>query len=264
MIKQTSHEIKGLPGDIVDLDLTASGMPIGVTEYGRTQVLFFDDKLVGLPREVRFPIVAAIDERTALLVDSRTDDRENAWIVAESGDVNRSFFAGDAIESILASERSLVITYFDESAASSTGIEGQGLAVFDVEGNFNFGYRDCFGAEADDIVDCYCVCWSGTERVDFLPYTDFPFITFDLAERSQQKSATPSGLHGSHALSRIGSTVYFHSPYHDKAGIYKWTIATQTAERVGVHTGPLKSYKGGQFLAVGKWGFTIVDPTNQD
>src|SRR5213078_4860815 len=109
-----------------------------------------------LPEALRFPQVASIDEETALVVDSRAGrDRKNAWIIHDSGVIKGNFFAGDAIEDLVVTENFLVTTYFDESALSSNGIEGNGVAVFDMHGDFQFGYREVFSTDSVDVADCY-------------------------------------------------------------------------------------------------------------
>jgi hypothetical protein len=180
MLKESKHRINNLPGDLHDLDIAPSGKWVGVTEFGAGQSLSFGGKTVALPEQIRFPKVAAIDDDTALVVHSNAWQDKNAWIITSAGEVRANFFAGDAIQDILASESFLVITYFDESALTSPGIEGNGVAVFDLDGNFRFGYRELFGEEAVDIADCYCACWAEGNRMLFFPYTDFPLVSFDL------------------------------------------------------------------------------------
>jgi hypothetical protein len=142
MLKKLNHRIDNLPGDLYDLDIAPSGTWIGVTKFGERQRVSFGGTLVALPEPVRFPHVAAIDGETALVVDRRAQQRKNAWIITSSGDVRANFFAGDAIRNVLASHSRLVVTYFDESAPTSEGVEGNGVAVFDPEGGYSFGYKE--------------------------------------------------------------------------------------------------------------------------
>src|SRR5215510_3278597 len=185
MFKQSKHHLS-LPGKLYDLDLAPSGQWIAVTEFGEGQSLSFGGKTVPLPEQLNFPKIAAIDGETALVVNSRTWHDKNAWIITASGEIRVNFFAGDAIQDVLASERFLVITYFDESALTSPGIEGNGVAVFDLDGNFRFGYRESFGEKAVSIADCYCACWAEEDQVFFFPYTDFPLVSFDLKNKTQE------------------------------------------------------------------------------
>jgi hypothetical protein len=269
MLKESKQHLDDLPDDLSDLDLAPSGQWVGVTKFGGGQSLSFGSTVVTLPEPIRFPHVAAVDDETAFVVDSRAQRRKNAWIITSSGDVRANFFAGDAIQNILASDSRLVITYFDESACTSPGVEGNGVAVFDLDGNYRFGYREVFGEEAVGIADCYGACWAEDNRVLFFPYTDFPLVSFDLENKSQEIWETPGELAGSHGLTSNGRTVYFHSPYEDEQGIYEWQIGSGAARRIGEHSGylvgvharQLRGLRGGRFLAVEKAGYTVISPT---
>lgn len=249
-----------MPGDLYDVDITPYGKWIGVTEFGDRQSLSFGGRTVVLPEPLRFPHVAAINDETALVVNGRAWQDKNAWVINSSGEVKANFFAGDAIQNILASESFLVITYFDESALTSPGIEGNGVAVFAVDGNFRFGYRELFGEVAADIADCYCACWAEENRVFFFPYTDFPLVSFDLEKKTQEIWETPVEVVGSNGLTANGHTVYFHGPYKDEQGIYQWCIGDEGAKRLGNYEGRLRGLRRGRFLAVEKAGYTIISP----
>jgi hypothetical protein len=261
MLKESKHHLNGLPDSLYDLDITPSGQWIGVTEFGERQSLSFSGKIVALPEAIRFPQIAAIDDETALVVNSRAWQEKNAWIITASGEVKANFFAGDAIQDVLASKSFLVITYFDESALTSPGIEGNGVTTFDVNGNFLFGYRDLFEDAAVDIADCYAACWTEENRILFFPYTDFPLVSFDLESKTQIVWETPDVVVGSGAITSLGDKVYFHSPYNDEPGIYEWRIGSESAKRIGSYSGDLRGLPKGQFLEVGKADYTIVSPS---
>ena len=258
MLTETTHTLTGLPGELYDIDLTQSDEWTGVT----THSVIFGSGAVELPQPIQFPKVAAIDSETVVVVNSRTVGESNAWIVSASGDVLATFFAGDAVSNVLGSGRFLVFTYFDESAATSPGIEGNGVAVFDTVGNYLFGYREVFGVDAVDVFDCYAACWADDDQIYFFSYTDFPLVRLDLDSKAQEKWETPHELHGAHAISTIASTVYFHAPYADKSGVYAWEIGNERAERIGERHWNMRGIRSGRFLAVGKSGFTIITPSS--
>jgi hypothetical protein len=186
MLREQKHQLADLPGELSDLDLTPSGNWIGVTNLDDSQWMLFNGTSTPLSEEFRFPKIRAIDDRTAVLVNSRAWNEDNGWILDSSGKPKARFYAGDAIQDVLASPEFIVITYFDESALTSPGIEGNGVAVFDVAGNFLFGYRDLFGDEAVAIADCYAACWAGDNSILFFPYTDFPLVSFE--NKTKRKS----------------------------------------------------------------------------
>jgi len=103
-------------------------------------------------------------------------------------------------------------------------------------------------AGALDIVDCYAVAAVGKASVLLSIYPDFPLAEVDLAGRSQHVWQTPEAVHGAGGVSADGPTVFFHSPYADKNGVYAWQRGERTASRVGTFDAPLKGLTGGWFL----------------
>jgi hypothetical protein len=259
MLSETIERIENLPGPLYDLDLAPSGAWIGVTEPGENQRLSFSGRIVALPQHCRFPCVRAIDANTAVIIDTRTGWQEkNAWIMTSSGETKSHFYAGDAVQNVLASSEYIVVTYFDESALTSPSIEGNGVAVFSSAGEFLFGYSDSLGEKAVEVADCYAACWHGRSSVLFYPYTEFPLVLLDLNERTQRVWESPGEVTGSSAITAVGEVVFFHGPYKDKAGVYAWKIGSNAAERIGQYPTPLRGLPLGRFIAVGKEGYTII------
>ncbi|MEK6325202.1 MAG: hypothetical protein AABN33_26475 [Acidobacteriota bacterium] len=207
MLSETSRRIESLPRPLYDLDLAPSGAWIGVTEQeGDHQSLSFSGRIIPLSQPCLFPRVRAIDGDTAVVVDARTRRQEkNAWVVTSSGEIKAHFYAGDAVQDVLVSSEFIVVTYFDESALTSSGIEGNGVAVFNSAGEFLFGYKDLFGEKAVDVADCYAACWNVRNCVLFYPYTEFPLVSLDLHARMQRVCETPVEVTGSGAITGNGT-----------------------------------------------------------
>ncbi len=260
MLSEASYELVDLPAPLADLDLTPSGKWIAVTEPGNSQSLIFPNRTVALSEEIRFPKVRAIDDDTAVIVNSRAWKENNGQIVSSSGETH-SFYAGDAIQDVLASDEFIVITYFDESALTSPGIEGNGVAVFDTGGDFLFGYRDLFGDEAVAIADCYAACWAADNRILFFPYTDFPLVSVDLKNKTQKIWHTPDAVVGCGAISASDDRVFFHRPYRDDGSIFEWKIGNESAQKIGACSRHLRGLHRGKFLAVAPNAYVIVSPT---
>jgi hypothetical protein len=260
MLSEASYELADLPALLADLDLTPSGKWIAVTEPGNAQSLVFPNQTIPLSEEIRFPKVRAIDDDTVVIVNSRAWKGNNGLIVSSSGETH-SFYAGDAIQDVLACDEFIVITYFDESALTSSGIEGNGVAVFDTGGDFLFGYRDLFGDEAVAIADCYAACWAADNQILFFPYTDFPLVSVDLKNRTQVIWDTPDAVVGSRAISATDDRVFFHRPYRDEGSIFEWKIGNESAQNIGVCSKHLRGLNGGKFLAVEPNAYLIVSPT---
>lgn len=260
MLSEARHELADLPAPLADLDLTPSGKWIGVTEPGNAQSLIFPARSIALSEEIGFPKVRAIDDDTAVIVNSRAWTKNNGQIVSSSGKTH-SFYAGDAIQDVLASHEFIVITYFDESALTSSGIEGNGVAVFNTAGDFLFGYRDLFGDEAVAIADCYAACWAADSRILFFAYTDFPLVSVDLKNKTQEIWETPDAVVGCGAISSFDDRVFFHRPYRDEGSIFEWKIGDESAQNIGACSKHLRGLNGGNFLAVEANGYVIVSPT---
>jgi hypothetical protein len=254
MLQRKSFHLEIGRSEIDDLDLT----PLGEWRAITSQTLLFPGRQLPFPEMLGwFPKVRAIGEDLVLIVGQRPEDKPNAWIMSPSGEVMQSFFAGDAIEDVLVADNFIVISYFDEGACGN-GFENNGVNIFDIKGNYQFGYRELFNEQAVDVADCYCTCQVGEDRILFFPYTDFPLVSFDISKRSQEVFETPPELAGSHAISCIGNRVYFHSPYSDEAAIYRWILGESNATKVGEHTGLLRGLRNGRFLAVGQAEYTII------
>lgn len=109
------------------------------------------------------------------------------------------------------------------------------------------------------ISDCYCICKHGTNRVLFLPYTDFPLIELNLDNGEEKKYEIPEQVKGSNGLTSTRDSIIFHSPYMDKRGLYKWRKGEKEIEKIGEYSEGLRGLKNGRFIMNGEKGFTILD-----
>lgn len=287
-MKIEEHTLEDLPGTLRALDLTQDGgwvavSSVGAPSYDRAerllskyadrgvelseqqrlhfmhsmredkgQVLLFNGREVQMPEILRFPIVRAIGEDAAVVVNARGYPRNPLKIIDADGIVRLQFDVGDAIEEILVSDTWIVVTYFDERAAL-----GEGIEVFDLSGKLRLSYERDF-SDAVDISDCYCACWAESDKLAFYPYTKFPLVQLNLNDLTQMVWETPRELHGSHALSIIGDAVYFHSPYDSRDDIFKWKLDSDKASKVGQYVERLRGLPGGRFLAFRETSYTIL------
>jgi hypothetical protein len=82
-----------------------------VTGPPDSQSIIFLNQSIALSEEIRFPKVRAIDDDTAVIVNSRTWTEDNGQIISSSGKT-KSFYAGDAIQDVLTTtERSITLRY---------------------------------------------------------------------------------------------------------------------------------------------------------
>ena len=249
-----------LSGKLLDMDLTPANKWIGVVGREGNQALVFGDRTVNIPRPCRFPIVRALGSEAAVVVDSRVKEpeTENAWIIQASGNVKTRFAVGDGIQDVLVRDNWIVVTYFDEGIFKGIKPGDEGIAVFDIKGNLKFGYRSYFGNQAVGVSDCYCACWGMGSVLFFLPYTDFPLVAIDLNTMTQKVWTIPDELHGSNAVTAIGQTLFFHSPYSHKDEILMWQIGSKPPSFIGKHSGPLRGLVEGRFLSVGENAYTVI------
>jgi hypothetical protein len=266
-----------ISGELLDVDVVDEGTWVALIDGGAggQQLLFGEDAAITLPRSFRFPLVRAAGRGHALVADSRVEDEKepNAYLFDQSGNVEGVFAFGDGIQDVLISTDDIVVSYFDEGVFGAGGggsPAAEGLAVFSFDGRLRLGYNTSRFSGDVFIADCYCATWADRRRLFFCPYTagepDFPLVTLDLETTAHELWPTPELLHGSAALT-VGRSdegrevVFFHGPYDDRTGIYRWLFGDDRHDWVAQHPGPLRGLRGGRFLASGTAGYTILDPT---
>lgn len=245
-----------LDGEVlVDIDVFTDDSYIAITDKGN---VVFPSGTIEVRQSFRFPIIRQVTSGSFLVADSRTRERgDNCFIYDLKGNVIRHFYVGDGIQDIEVLHDRIIVTYFDEGVFGANGPNNEGLVLFDFDGKILFKYNEKHGDQI--ISDCYCICKHGTNRVVFLPYTDFPLIELNLDTGDEKKYETPEELKGSNGLTTTVDSIIFHSPYEDKRGIYKWRIGDKTAEKVAEYGEGLRGLNNGRFIASGEKGFTILD-----
>ena len=249
----TNIELDG--EDLVDIDVLTDDSYLAITDKGNIISPF--DK-VKIHQLFKFPVIRQLNDNSFLIADSRTNEKDdNCFIYDREGNVLKQFYSGDGIQDIEVVRDKIIITYFDEGVYGADGPNNEGLVVFDFDGNILSKYNEKHGDQI--ISDCYCICKHGTNRVLFLPYTDFPLIELNLDTGDEKKFEIPEKLKGSNGLTSTTDRIIFHSPYEDKRGIYNWKIGDKTAERIGEYSEGLRGLKNGRFITSGQKGFTILD-----
>lgn len=251
-----------LSAPIEDLDLTPRGDPVAL--LGKSPV-----KLHAAGREVTtpfsrlaFPLLRAVDEDRVVVVERRTrGNAGNAWVLDRDGALLASFRVGDGVEDVLASERAILVTYFDEGVTGSPGPNRKGAAVFDPDGTEHPGLLPHLRSRGVDIVDCYCAAWAGPTRAVLCPYPGFPLLTFDLERDELQAEETPPAVHGAKAVSVDGPRVFFFSPSSLKGAMVVWDRRTGAVKESDRLVGPFRGLPAGRFLAVGEAGYTVLTPS---
>ena len=246
-----------LEGDVLaDIDVLTDDSYIGVTGKGR---VVFPFNAIEIKQTFKFPIIRQLSDDLFLIADSRTNSEEsdNCFDYDLKGNAVRHFYAGDGIQDIEVLRGKIVVTYFDEGVLGTDGPNNYGLVVFDFDGNILSKYNEKHGDQI--ILDCYCICKHGVNRILFLPYAEFALIELNVDTWGETKYEIPEQLKGSSGLTSNSAGVIFYSPYNDKRGIYRWRPGDKKAEKIGEYSEGLRGLKNGRFISVGQKGFTIID-----
>jgi hypothetical protein len=195
-----------------------------------------------------------------LVTDARSSGvSPNGHIFSSSGEALVAFDAGDGVQDVVPFGDLFAVTYFDEGVFGTKAPANQGVAVFDREGNYSWGYAARLGAEAVEVADCYCACRHGEDRLAFSPYTSFPLVELNLRTGAQNVVVLPEALHGATALSTHGKHTYFFGTYASKDRLFRWAPGEEPVD-LGRHVGPLRGIGSGRFIATSERGFTLIQP----
>lgn len=241
---------------ILNLDADDQGNYIAFTD---ANTVITNDYTLKINIELRFPIIRRLNDETFLIADGRTKNNVNGYIYNFSGQVVKSFLAGDAIEDIVVQHEKIVITYFDEGVYSGRDPSRDALAVFNFEGQQEFGFNSSVG---DMIIsDCYCICKHGTNRALFYAYTDFNVFELNLDSFNVQSFETPEDFRGASAITSIKNKLIFYSSYDDKTSFFLWDRHEKEVVKFGNYSRNLTGIKNGKFLTFDDNRYTIIEPT---
>jgi hypothetical protein len=251
-----------LPRDLgqpVDVDPWEDGRYAAVFQNEDTQVVSFLDHIITLPVVLKYPQVRVIDEDRFLIAASRNKRQsKDTYIFDKAGQILSNFASGDAVEDILVTANKIVFTYFDEGIFGGGDIAPEGLAVFDLNGAYQVGYRSLFGSEAEDIADCYCACWYKGNVLYFCAYTEFRIVKWDLDRLQQDITPIPTSLYGIHGLTTDGTTFYLHSPYDSRGSLYAWRPEFPSPEQISSIDSRLRGLSNARFLSKGDYSYTVI------
>jgi len=255
MTEQTTHIDAG-QSEILNLDADDQGNFIAFTD---NKTVVTNDHSLKIEIDLRFPIIRRLDNETFFIADSRTEKDNNGYIFKFSGQLVKSFLAGDGIEDIIVHRNKIIITYFDEGVYGGDGPNGDGLAVFDFEGQQEFGVNSSAGDMV--IADCYCICKHGTNKVLFYAYTDLKVFELNLDTFKFESFETPNDFSGTSAISSTVDKIIFHSSYNDKRSFFSWDRNKKEVIKFGDYSPGLTGINNGKFLIYGDSGYTIINPT---
>jgi hypothetical protein len=76
----------------------------------------------------------------------------------------------------------IALTYRDDQVYSADSLAGEGLAVFNGDGDFLWGWNSD-PTKSPSIIDCYAATTIEDDIIGFFPYDQFPLIVLDLLDR---------------------------------------------------------------------------------
>jgi hypothetical protein len=242
--------LPGLPGPIVAIDVDQHGSWVAAVRVGRWVRLVTNGVTAEGRFDVRFPTVR-IDEGGVWLLGDRPHGEADDIRFHSQEEEERSFGIGYSIEEIVVLQSGLLVTYYDTAFGSAF----DGVVLFDRSGDPIWRARDA----RVDVFACYCACAAGEDRALFLPYPSFKATLFDARTRSVRTWDTPEEVHGSKAVTVAGGVAFFHRPYGDDGGIWRWPFGAKSAERVAFHRGYLRGLAGGRLLGTQDDGYRMID-----
>lgn len=189
----------------------------------------------------------------------------NAWIVdPKDGRMLSGFSVGDGVEDVVVLRDFIVVSYFDEGVLGGIGPAREGVAVFDRQGAYLWGYH---GAIRDSVglVSCYAMCPTGPNAVALCGYMGFELVELNVGQQSQVVRATPPKLHGCSAITFLKETAFFRGPYprkgegeHVRDEVYAFK-ATGHYDRFGYLPGPTaRGLVNGRMLTIGEHGVRVA------
>ncbi len=260
-MNEVTVEIDRAFGTGRDYDVARSDEWVGIFEVGphHHTVRFANSSGFDLGPELRFPKVRHLGDKRIIILDSRTfRGLLNGYIFGRDGTLLTRFFAGDGIKDVVVLGDLFAVTYFDEGVFGDVPPSEQGIAFFDFEGKYLWGYKSLMGSEAVDITDCYCAVRVDHHTLAFSPYTGFELVRLQPRTRKQEVIEMLPMLWGASALSLKEEVAFVFGSYEHQQTIFEWRPGEKPIE-LGLHSGRLRGLEGGCFLSCGEHGFTIVE-----
>lgn len=152
----------------------------------------------------------------------------------------------------------IIFSYFDEGVFGNPGPNNEGIAIFDFNGLFLYGFNS---TNQDMIVDCYAMCKYDNDRILFYIYPDFPLVELNINTFKAVIHKTSDKFVGAHAMSAYQGQVLYYGGYNNNEKFYLWNIWQQQAVLIGEYSGGhIRGIGDGKFISVEKNGFKIIDP----
>lgn len=253
---------------VLDVDIGRGGDSVfALGDQAVEMLIFSDGSACKLPsalpgRKVRM-FASGITLIGGALVSSSQDF--NTWLVDTNGKILKALALDQGIVDLFRTENFLVATYGDEQVLMGSPQQQAGLAVFDLDGTFLWGWNDTIASERiSDIIECYSAIPLGSDLVGLSAYTNFELALLDLRTRSAIVRPTPLALDGA-MLSMRGATAFFYSHFGKSGSAFSWRLDVGHPKRVGelprTPDSSVRGLPGGKFLEVAPTQANLVTVT---
>jgi hypothetical protein len=169
---------------------------------------------------------------------------------------------GDAIANVLANDDLVAFMYFDEGIFGDIPPSSEGLAVFDLHGELQFGYYSTFASVGPSLYECYASALDASGALLVYGFSDAPeefaLLRLDVHTRELDVFATPGEAAGARAVSVAADRVFLHGRYGDPSVMLEGRLGEGDVHAVGRFEGRLRGLPGGRFLASTEKGYQIL------
>ncbi len=176
------------------------------------------------------PKLEILSSKKFILIDSglhtnSKDERGNAWIINENGQIEKSFFLG-SVHRILATKKYLICSYIGSQLDTNWKYGQNGIVVFNYEGESKFEYyKDEAKHKWLNWIENYSFYKQSENSIYYMPYPKFPIVEFRLTDfsseiRFQIPSENELGVNefwNPKAFSKKGNDWFFITPDIEKS-----------------------------------------------
>jgi hypothetical protein len=217
---------------------------------------------LALQCQFRYGCIRELDFDRFLIIGEQIGVSDTGHIFDYTGRKILSFNAGEYIADVLVQANQIVVSYFDQAAGEKPPT-GEGIAIFDFEGQQVFGYES--GGHGF-ILDCYCICKQDNDSILAYTYTGFPLQELRLTDYRLTQQPTPTDFKGSYALTSNRGHVIFYSSYEDHNSFFWWNRKDRVQRFGNFKLGArgkmaarIRGIGAGKFLLYDLDSFSIVD-----
>lgn len=226
---------------LIDADITPEGHIAAIIQQNETYRLCVNGTSLATRQDLRFPLVRMSDAGYVLLAETWAERHHASATLINLHTMTETHFSiGTGVLEIVLFQHSFAVTYIDQVYGSRDGLYG--FVMFDLRG-------DPLWHDAGGVIDCYCACAQDAGHCLYLCYPDFILKQLDVKTLQLREWRIPQALHGAAAMTSLDDTVFFHAPYQDRSGLYRWRFDAKVAKRIGAYTAPLRGVSNGRFLA---------------